>query len=141
MTVTLGSKEVLQSLDMPANLIPLKNDLTLGIDCISKFDPIRVVSPLPEEVSHPRAEDMSQHPSKVLLFEVLFVGTDSELQEGFAKSLLEDSCQKLERGLDSMLSAFSVSFFERLGEVKQLRETISELQALQASREFNSLGA
>jgi hypothetical protein len=40
-----------------------------------------------------------------------------------------------------MLSSLSVSFFERFGEVQKLGETVSKLQALQASCKFHRLGA
>jgi len=79
LAVSLGPKEVLQSLDMSADFISFKYNFTLGINCICKFYPIRVVSPLPEEVSHPRTEDMPEHPREMLLFKVLFMSTDSQL--------------------------------------------------------------
>jgi hypothetical protein len=68
---------------------------------------------------------MSEHPCEVLLLEVLLVSSNPEFKEGLTESLFEHPCEKLEGGLDSMLTSFSVSLFEGFGEMEELREAIS----------------
>lgn len=73
---------------------------------------------------------MSQHSSEVLLLVMLFMSSDPQLQESFTQPLLEDPREQLERGLHRVFSSFSIAFLIGLGKVKDLRETVCQLQRL-----------
>lgn len=81
---------------------------------------------------------MSQHSGKVLLLEMLFMSPDPQFEEGFTQSLLKDSGDQLEGGLNSMLASFSVTFFKRFSEMQDLRKSICKLQGLEPATKFNS---
>ena len=82
---------------------------------------------------------MSKHPCKMLLLEVLLVCSQSQREETLGDLLFEQTCQNLERGLHRMLSSLSVPLLERLAEVEDLRETISQLETLETPAKFEGL--
>ena len=75
----------------------------------------------------------------MFLLEVLLVGTQSKREETLGDLLFEETCENFERGLHRMLSSLSVPLLERLAEVEDLRETISQLETLEAPAKFEGL--
>lgn len=97
------------------------------------------MSPFTKEVAHARGKNVSKHPCKMFLLEVLLVGTQSKREETLGDLLFEETCENLERGLHRMLSSLSVPLLERLAEVEDLRETISQLETLETPAKFEGL--
>lgn len=79
---------------------------------------------------------MPEHPSEMLLLELLFVGSQPQLEEGLAHLFLEQASQDLEGRLHGVLTPLTVALLERLAEVEDLRETVCHLQTLKATREL-----
>lgn len=92
--------------------------------------------PLAKEVPHPGPQHMSEHPREMLLLVLLLVRAQPQLQEALIDALFEQPAQDLEGRLHGMLASLTVTLLEGLAEVEELRETVGQLETLEATREF-----